>query len=1099
MSKYVNLHLHTMYSPMDGLSSIEEYMKRVKEIGADALAITDHGTISGHREFQRATKENGIKPILGLEAYFSPTDRFDRRAKKNREEADSIYHHLIMLPMNDNGLKNLSTGNRVSWNEGYYLKNRWDFKLLEEYSEDMIVLSGCMGGPIASAFNRGDDELAYRWADKFKGLYGDRFYVELQKDNHIINPVVNPKLLELADKLNIKPVITDDCHAASPDDKVMQEVFLILSTRPKKNPSADLTQAQKMDLMERFDYLYPDRKLTFKDFDLYLHGYEEKSAKMRELGCDREDLYENTVEISNRIIEYSYTEGAETLPNIVSNPNESLKDKVRAGLINKKLFDKEEYKDRAKYELDVITSKDFANYFLVLEDAVAWSKKQGIRSGAGRGSGAGSLVCYSLGITDVDPIEYNLLFERFLDQERDDWPDVDWDIQDNRREEVKQYLADKYGHAANITTINTYGGKKALKDAASALGIKFGEANKAMKVLEGVDEVTGHDVIAAFRKMNREFNARYPDVANIAEKLHGRITGYGKHAAGVIVADKPIAEYAPMETRKDKGSEEDRVEVVGVDYRECEKIGLIKIDLLGLKTLTVVDDCIQLIRENKGVVVDIDRVTLDDQRVFEMLSEGKTLGVFQVEAAAYTKLLMKMGCEDFNDLVVSNALVRPGAWNAIGEDYIKAKRSGRWKEIHPDVKYFMDETFHYPIYQEQMMKLSVDLAGMTVGESNQLRRGIGKKKREIIDEFKPQFIDGASKKIDVKVAERLWKSFEEAGAYAFNLSHAVAYSLLSYKTAWLKYHYPLEYMCAVLRNETKQDKVTDYLLECKAMGITIKLPHINYSDARFKVEGEALRMGLSGVKYLSDKLASRIIAARPYSSYAEFKKHVLKKGSGLNTRVLSSLNAFGGATFEDNPRAEDYRSNLYEYLGIPAFETNAITHNMRQMIRPLEEFTDDEVFTVMAMVKGVKRGEGWQRIDMVDSSGTSGVFAEPQDEIIKGSMYLFLIANNKIVKYIDMNELGDYQEDVLIDYLRRPVLSEVPEGQYKIIAAKKRKTKAGKNMATLVVSDHEKNLDRIMVFDSKFDRTRSLAKLGSVRAIDISIMKDGTKALKDIS
>jgi DNA polymerase-3 subunit alpha len=1087
---------------MDGYSTIDEYLIRAKEIGMNALAITEHGTTSSHREFQRQTLNADIKPILGVEAYFSPTDRFDRRAKKNREEADSIYNHLIVLAKDDNGLKNLQAGNRIAWGEGFYLKPRWDLDLLKQYSEGLIVTSGCLNGPISQAIMRNtpeDKDVAEEWAKTFKEIFGDDFYIEIQTHNPAS---VNIELLRIADKFQIKPVITCDCHHASPEDKVMQEIFLILSTHPKAGKDVDLSIAQKMDFMDRFDYLYPDRKMTFKEFDLYLQSYEEKTKKMEACGIDRQDIFENTLEVADKIGNYTYTENLQTLPVLVDDHDTELRNKVMSGLRKKNLLDKPGYLQRAEHELKIIIDKGFSVYFLILEDAMRWSKSKGIRSGVGRGSGGGSIVNYSLDITGLDPLKYNLLFERFLDPEREDWPDVDWDIQDNRREEIKAYLTEKYGNVANISTINTYKGKQSLKDAARALGVAYGEVNKAMKVLEGIDEVTGHDVIEEFKtsKDRRavEFRAKYPDVIIVAEKLYGRVRGYGMHAAGIILANRPISDYAPIETRKPGGSDE-RLEVVGVDYRECEKIGLIKIDLLGVKNLTVVEDCLDLILENKGIRVNLDDISYDDAGVYNMLSEGKTLGVFQAEQPASTKLITKMGVSNFNDLVVSNALVRPGAWNAIGEDYIKAK-SGRTKgqAIHQDVKYFMDETFGYPVFQEQMMKLAIDLAGFTVVESNRLRRGIGKKKREIIDTFKPQFIEGASKKVTKQLAEKLWRSFEEAGAYAFVKAHSVAYSVLSYQTAWLKYHYPLEFMCALLRNEKDNDVVTDYLLECKSMGITIKLPHINHSDAKFKVEGDCLRMGLSGVKYLSDKLAERIIKERPYKSYEQFKCYVLKQGSGLNTRVLSSLNSFGGATFDDNPRREDYRSNLYEYLGIPAFETNAITHNMRAMIRPLEEYTDDESFVIMAMVKGVKQKDNWKRIDLVDSSGTAGIFIDPSAEIIKGKMYIFLVGNNSIMRWIDMDDLSNSNEDVLVDYLRRPNLSEVPEGQWKILGAVPRKTKAGKNMATITVSDCDKNLKTFLVFDSMFQKARLMARIGVTRVIQFGQTKDGVDYLKDI-
>lgn len=1086
---------------MDGYSTIAEYMVRAKEIGMPALAITDHGTTAGWREFQRQTKETGIKPILGVEAYFSPTDRFDRRAKKNREEADSIYNHLIVLAKNDEGAKNLQAGNRVAWNEGFYLKPRWDLDLFKEHSEGLIVTSGCLNGPIAQALNREtpDWKLAYNWIKSFKDIFDDDFYIEVQTHNPL---EVNQRLLTLADMYDVKPIITCDCHHASPEDKVMQEIFLILSTHPKMNKEADLSKAQKLDLMERFDYLYPDRKMTFKNFDLYLQSYQEKSRAMIEQGFDQVDIFNNTLEVADKISDYSYSENQQTLPIVVDDPATELRIKVMAGLKKKGLIDKPEYLERAEHELKIIIDKKFPVYFLILENATGWARSKGIRSGVGRGSGGGSIVNYALDITGLDPLKFNLLFERFLDPEREDWPDVDWDIQDNRREEIKAYLTEKYGHVANISTINTYKGKQSLKDAARSLGVAYGDVNKAMKVLEGIDEITGHDVIQEFKSSKdaraRDFNIKYPDVVTVAEKLYGRVRGYGMHAAGIILANKPISEYAPIETRKPAGSD-NRLEVVGVDYRECEKIGLIKIDLLGVKNLTVVEDCLALILENKGIRVNLDDISYEESGVYNMLSEGKTLGVFQAEQPASTKLITKMGLNDFNDLVVSNALVRPGAWNAIGEDYIKAK-SGKTKGqyIHEDVKYFMDETFGYPVFQEQMMKLAIDLAGFTVVESNRLRRGIGKKKREIIDQYKPQFIEGASKKVTKVLAEKLWRSFEEAGAYAFVKAHSVAYSVLSYQTAWLKYHYPLEFMCALLCNEKDNDVITDYLLECKSMGITIKLPHINFSDSRFKVEGDALRMGLSGVKYLSDKLSDRIIKNRPYDSYKQFKDIVLTQGSGLNTRVLSSLNAFGGAAFEDNPRPDNFRSNLYEYLGIPAFETNAITHQMRSLIRPLEEYTDDESFVIMAMVKGIKQKDNWKRIDLVDSSGTAGVFVDPSSDIVKGKMYIFLVGNNSIMRWIDMDDLSNSNEDVLVDYLRRPKLAEIPDGQWKILGASARKTKSGNNMATITACDANKDLKTFLVFDSMFHKAKLMARIGVTRVIKLAKTRDGAEYLRDI-
>lgn len=1091
------IHNHSYYSPLDGFCSPKEMVERAKEIGMDFISITDHGTLAGHRDFQRACKEGGIKPGLGEELYYSETNRYDKRTKASRQDGTSTYVHLIAVATSDKGLRNLQAIDREAW-LAYHYKPRMDWELLEQYNEDILFTSACMGGLLGKAINdRQDYTYAYEQAKKFKDLLGDRYYIELQGHNP---PKLNHDLLELADELSIKALIAEDSHYASPDQKEMQEIFLILSTHPKMNREANLDLASKMELLDRLNYLYPDRKMSFQHINLFIAGYELRRDEMLMMDIDREDIYKNTLEFGDRVENYTYLEGLDTLPVLYDNPAQVLREKVYAGLKKLKLDDKPEYIERAEHELNLVESKGFPNYFLVVEDAVAWSKKQGIRSGKGRGSAAGSLICYSTGITGLDPLEYNLLFERFLDPDRDDMPDIDWDIMDSRRHEVKQYLTEKYGHVASISNINKYKGKKALKDAGRAIGVKFSEINKAMKILNGIDEITGHDVIAEFKasKDAREFNQRYPEVADIAAKLYGRINGYGTHAAGLVIANKPLSDYAPIETRKQTGSDE-RMEVVGLDKVECESLGLIKMDLLGLSTLTIIDDAIQMIKENKGIIVDIDALTFDDPRVFNLVSDGRTLGVFQFEQPASTKLCTRLKPNCFDDFVVINSLVRPGAWDAIGEEYLASKKGKRKVEvIHDDVKYFMDSTFHLPLYQEQLMKLCVDLAGMTPGQANDVRRGVGKKKREIIDKFKPMFVDGASKKIDKTRAERLWESFEAAGAYMFNTSHSAAYSVLSYQTAWLKVNYPLEFMCAILRNESDSSKVTDCLLECKQMGIKIKFPHINHSFARFTVEEDGLRMGLSGVKYISDISANKIINYRPFETYDHFKKKVLEKGSGLTSRVLSSLNSFGGASFDDNPVPEDYRSHLYDTLGIPAFEAKLITSKMRDSLRNLEDYEDDETFVCMAMVKQIKRGEGWARVDMVDSTGTTGVFADQDTTVEKGKMYVFLIGNNRIMKHISLDNANNESEDIIMDYLRRPILEEIPEGQHKILAAQARTTKTGKKIGYVVACNSEKQLSTFMVFEKNLNIVRAMCKIGTVRKLTVKKLKDGTYCIDGV-
>lgn len=418
VDQIAGLHNHSEFSFLDGFCSTDEMMARAVEIGMPALSITDHGTNAGHRAFQRSAKKYDVKPILGEELYYAETDRHDRRTKANRQDGTSIYVHLIALAMNDNGLKNLQAIDREAW-IAYYNKPRMDFELLEQYNEDIIFTSACVGGLLSKAIARKDYDYAYEQAKRFKSLLGDRYYIELQGHNDKIVAGLNKDLLAIADELNIKAIVAEDSHYASPEQREMEEIFLILSTHPKMDKSVDLSKASKMELMERLDYLYPDsaqkdgkRRMSFRDTNLCIGGYETRKEEFVKTGIDREDIYENTLEIASRISEYTYQEGLETLPDISDQPDQTVKEKVQIGLKKLGLHEKPEYIERAKYELEVITSKNFSNYFLLLEDAVSWSRKQGIRSGFGRGSAAGSLVCYALGVTGLDPLKYNLLFER---------------------------------------------------------------------------------------------------------------------------------------------------------------------------------------------------------------------------------------------------------------------------------------------------------------------------------------------------------------------------------------------------------------------------------------------------------------------------------------------------------------------------------------------------------------------------------------------------------------------------------------------------------------------------------------------------------------
>ena len=1061
-----NHHSHSYYSLLDGYSSPQELAARASEIGMTALSITDHGSLSGHRDFIKAANENGIKPILGLEAYFT-SDRKDKRSKKERKPDDQIYNHLVILAKDDRGLENLNRLSEDAWVEGFFAKPRTDFDMLENYGEGLVVLSGCMNGIIAKALENDNEAAAIQYAKWFKEVFGDDFYMEIQPHNPAL---LNNSLLEMSDRLGIKPVVTLDCHFASPEDRVAEEIMLILGTHPKIIKDVDFNKSRKIkDLVERLDYLYGERQMSFKDLDIWLMNYEDTKERMLKQGIDREDIYENSIEISEKIKNYDIKEGTDLLPVTHKDPDAELKQMTMDGLRGKELIEPE-YLERVKEELQIIKEKNFASYFLVVANMISWAKSQGILVGPGRGSAAGSLVCYALGITDVDPIQHNLLFFRFINPERNDFPDIDTDYEDRRRGEVKEYLINEYKHVASIATFNTFRDKGVVRDVARAFNIPLSDVNKALKGVE-----TWEDFIKS--KGAADFRSKYPDVVEYADRLRGRIRGTGLHAAGIVTSKTDISSYAPMETRKDTQSDA-RIPVVAVDMDMAAEIGLIKIDALGLKTLTVVKDTINSIRDRKGVEIDLQTIPMNDAEVYADLSAGFTKGVFQAEAVPYTNLLVKMGVSNLNELAASNALVRPGAMNTIGADYIKRKKGRQAVSYaHPILKEFTEETYGCILYQEQVMQACVYLGGMTMAEADKVRKIIGKKKdAKEFDEFKDRFVSGASKHISTEAAEKLWHTFEAHAGYSFNKSHAVAYSTLSYWTAWLKRYYPIEFMYSLLRNEGDKDKRTDYLIEAKRMNIKVRLPHINESGEDFTLEGDAIRFGLGNVKFISEGIAKKIIAERPFNSYAEFIKFTTAKGSGVNSRAVEALNKIGGAAFEDNPRTGNERENFYEYLNIPEFVTN-IPRWVESYFKPVEEYEEEGAFIIMGMVKSIKRGDGWSRIEIVDKTGSVGVFHNQDTQVEPGKMYIFLVSDNRVASFVQPDSL-DSTQSPFVQFLKAKTMVLGPD-EYYVVDVEPRRTKKGDRMAHAVLSNEDKELTSIIIFPSVYAESLAHMKPGT--------------------
>jgi DNA polymerase-3 subunit alpha len=1060
----------------------------------NALAITDHGSLSGHREFYRSAKEKGIKPILGLEGYMC-ADISDKRDKSERTgQQDLVYNHIVLLAKNQKGLENLNKISEIAWTDGFFKKPRFDFEILQKYKEGIIVTSACPSSVIVKALEEQEFALAKKHIKWFKDNFGSDYYIEVMPHN---TPEINKYLIDLADEFNIKSVVTPDCHHVDESQKDIQEFKLLMNTHAKVQKDTTYSKSVKIDsMMERLDYLYgEDRQITFNKFDIHLLSYEEIKVAMEKQGIDREDIYSNTLLLAETVEDYDIKDGLDLLPVQYKNPDQELSNLAFAALEEKKLnpnwLGNDVYEVRLMEELEIIRDKKFAPYFLVVQNMISWAKKEGILVGPGRGSSAGSLVCYLLGITDIDPLEHGLLFFRFINPERNDFPDIDTDIQDTRRDEVKDYLVRQYRHVASIATFLQFKDKGVVRDVARVLDIPLTDVNKVLKLVDTWDEFCSSKNTLWFRE-------KYPEAEIYGDQLRGRIRGTGIHAAGVVTSKNPIFRYAPLETRSSPGSD-DRIPVVGIDMEEAEKIGLIKIDALGLKTLSVVKDCIDMVKENHYKDIDLLSIDMTDPKVYEMLSDGYTKGVFQCEATPYTNLLVKMGVKNFNELAASNALVRPGAMNTIGKDYI-ARKHGKQNisYIHQVMKEFTDDTYGCILYQEQVMQACVYLGGMTMAEADKVRKIIGKKKdAKEFNIFQDRFVAGASKYVSPNKALDLWHDFEEHAGYSFNKSHAVAYSTLSYWTAWLKYYYPLEFMFALLKNEKDKDGRTEYLIEAKRMGISVKLPHINDSDLDFKIEGKGIRFGLTGIKFISNNIAQKYIDARPFNSYKQLEEFTFTKGNGVNSRALNALRLTGAATFSDNPRNdEDIKENLYEYLNLPEFNISIPSHYYA-FIQSIEDFEEKGSFILMGMVKAIKRGKGWSRVEILDKTGSVGIFDEESTTIETGRTYLVLANDNRIVSAVPIDEVKG-STNALVKFLGYKQLPYTDDEMF-VVSFKSRITKAGKKMASLTLADTSRDLHSVTVFPTAFPKAYMHIEEGKSYKFSFGKTKDGTVIMEDVN
>jgi DNA polymerase III subunit alpha len=876
-SRFVHLHCHTEYSLLDGANKVDKLFDRIKALKQPAVAMTDHGNMFGAVEFYREAISHGIKPIIGCEIYVAPTSRFERKGvDKGPKEYNN---HLILLAMNQQGYRNLCKLVTLGYMEGFYYKPRIDKELLRELNGGLIALSACLQGEVSQALSAGNFDKAKNAAETYASIFGDRYYIEIQDNKLAEQEKVNRLLVELAKEISLPVVATNDCHYGEREDFHAHDVLLCVQT------------GKTVD---------DDNRLKLETDELYL-----KSADEMARGFDYcPGAVERTLEITDRCnVEMEF--GKYHFPTFTPPREVSLDDYLDElahqgleerleGITDPEL--RKSYADRLEYELDVIKRMQFPGYFLVVADFINYAKQNGIPVGPGRGSSAGSLVAYALRITDLDPIRHVLLFERFLNPERRSMPDIDVDFCIRGRAQVIQYVKDKYGadRVAQIATFGTLKAKAAIKDVGRALGFSFAETDMIAKLIPAPKQGFDYPLTESMKMEPRlpELIKSDPRVKTLIEhalRLEGLVRHASTHAAGVVLSNLPLVDHLPLFVDKEGGI------VTQFDMNCVEKIGLVKFDFLGLKTLTLIHDCLKLIDVTRGEKIDLNRLSLDDKKTYQTLCIGNTTGVFQLESGGIREMTVKIRPNCFEDLVAILALYRPGPLDSgMAEEYIKRKQGKeKIKYLHPLLEPILKDTYGVIVYQEQVMQIAQVLAGYTMGDADFLRRAMGKKDPEEMAAQRERFVEGArGKKIDEKRAGEIFDQMETFARYGFNKSHSAAYALVSYQTAYLKTHYPVEFMAMLMTSEMGDtDKVIKNLSECRSKELEVLAPDINESRADFTPVGNKIRFGLAAVKNVGEKAVEVILESRAqdgaFESLFDFCRRV--DMTAVNRRVIESL------------------------------------------------------------------------------------------------------------------------------------------------------------------------------------------------------------------
>ena len=887
--KFSHLHLHTEYSLLDGAIRISDLLNKVKSQGMEAVAITDHGVMYGVVDFYAQAKKAGIKPIIGCEVYVAPGSRFEKTVVRGAESA----YHLVLLAENQEGYRNLVQLVSKAFLEGFYYKPRIDKVLLQEHHQGLIGLSACLAGEIPSLIVAGEREKAEKIALEYAEILGkDNFFLEIQENKIPEQKIVNQALLEIGNKYGIQLVATNDCHYLEAEDASVHDVLLAIQT------------ATTLD---------DPKRLRFPTNEFYLKSPEEME---RDFSYCPQAL-ENTSLIAERC-QVNLELGKVNLPDFPVPPGFDAPGYLRSlcleGLV-KRYGDPppERARKQLEYELKVIEEMGYSTYFLIVWDFVNFARRKGIMVGPGRGSAAGSIVSYALGITSIDPLQYGLLFERFLNPERVSMPDIDIDFCFERRGEVIEYVAEKYGKT-NVAQIITFGrmmARQAVRDVGRALGWSYGEVDKIAKLIPGGPGVTlkkaleSNSQLRDLAKQNKELQR----LLEIASRIEGMCRHASVHAAGVVISNQPLTNYVPLQ----KMSEGEVVTQLEMDA--LQELGLLKMDFLGLRTLTVIEKALQIIKNTHHEEIDLDKIPLNDEETFSLLSRGETTGVFQLESGGMKELLKRLNPSNIEDLTAILALYRPGPLGSgMIEDFINRKHGKVKIEYpHPALEPILRETYGVIVYQEQVMRIAAELAGFTLGEADILRRAMGKKQPEVMKEQRTKFVEGALKRgCSKEKAEEIFDLIEYFAGYGFNKSHSAAYALISYQTAYLKAHYPTEYLAACLTSVANDnEKVAKFIGECKKLGIQVLLPDINESLANFTVVGKnKIRFGLSAIKNVGSSAVEEILTRRKEGKFSNIFDFVERVDSRvINKRVLESL-VEAGAFDELHPNRAQLLASL---------------------------------------------------------------------------------------------------------------------------------------------------------------------------------------------